>query len=196
MDVVGHQAVGPDVQTALLRPLAEQLGMLRAQEEAELERRLKEEDGLVRAARETTISATAANKAMAGAEGAPVSERQRVADLVRRPGVSLRKLLEAACGEVPAARDDSWMSAEIEIKYEGYLKRERDSAGKLAELASFHLPSDMPYLEIESLSTEARQKLAAVRPESLAQAGRIPGVSPSDLQNLVFEVIRRRQAAA
>jgi tRNA uridine 5-carboxymethylaminomethyl modification enzyme len=88
------------------------------------------------------------------------------------------------------------MSAEIEIKYKGYLARERAAAEKLAEMANFRLPPDLPYLDLRSLSTEARQKLDRVRPESLAQAGRIPGVSPSDLQNLVLEVVRRGRPAA
>ena len=83
------------------------------------------------------------------------------------------------------------MSAEIEIKYAGYLERERLAAKKLVEMASFRLPDSLPYQELTSLSTEARQKLDRVRPESLAQAGRIPGVPPSDLQNLVLEVTRR-----
>jgi tRNA uridine 5-carboxymethylaminomethyl modification enzyme len=91
------------------------------------------------------------------------------------------------------------MSAEIEIKYAGYLQRERDAAKKLLELLDFDLPRELPYLELQSLSTEARQKLEKLdgtRPTSLAQAARIPGVSPSDLQNLVLEVIRRRKSAA
>ena len=91
---------------------------------------------------------------------------------------------------------EAWMSAEIELKYEGYLAREREAALRLAELASFQLPDDLPYGEFASISTEARQKLLALRPDSLSQASRIPGVSPSDLQNLVFEVVRRRRAAA
>ena len=62
-------------------------------------------------------------------------------------------------------------------------------------LADFHLPADLDYDGILSVSTEARQKLGRVRPESLAQAGRIPGVSPSDLQNLVIEVLKRQRAA-
>ncbi len=72
---------------------------------------------------------------------------------------------------------------------------ERNAALRLAELASFQLPATFDYSSAQSLSTEARQKLARVRPESLAQAGRIPGVSPSDLQNLVMEVLKRRHAA-
>ncbi len=75
------------------------------------------------------------------------------------------------------------------------MAREREAARKLAELADFRLPTDLDYAGILSMSTEARQKLGRVRPESLAQAGRIPGVSPSDLQNLVLEVLKRQRAA-
>jgi tRNA uridine 5-carboxymethylaminomethyl modification enzyme len=88
------------------------------------------------------------------------------------------------------------LSVEIELKYAGYLERERAAARRLEELAHFRLPADVPYVELQSLSTEARQKLERVRPTSLAQAARVPGVSPSDLQNLVLEVVRRRRAVA
>jgi len=63
-------------------------------------------------------------------------------------------------------------------------------------LAAFALPADTPYPDLLSLSTEARQKLAQIKPTSLAQAARIPGVSPSDLHNLVFEVSKRRRMVA
>jgi tRNA uridine 5-carboxymethylaminomethyl modification enzyme len=62
-------------------------------------------------------------------------------------------------------------------------------------MGAFALPPELPYAGFRTLSTEARQKLAALRPASLAQAGRVPGVSPNDLQNLVFEVERWRRAA-
>jgi tRNA uridine 5-carboxymethylaminomethyl modification enzyme len=117
-------------------------------------------------------------------------------ELARRPHVSLRTLLAAADNAAPDVSDEAWISAEIEIKYAGYLERERDAARRLAELAGFRLPSDLAYSELRSLSTEARQKLSAVQPESLAQAARVPGVSPSDLQNLVHEVLKRRSASA
>ena len=92
--------------------------------------------------------------------------------------------------------EDALTSVEVELKYVGYLERERAAAARLAEMASFRLPADTPYLELASLATEARQKLDRVRPGSLAQAGRIPGVSPSDLQNLILEVARRRRSVA
>ena len=95
-----------------------------------------------------------------------------------------------------AADDGAVASAGIELKYEGYLVREREAAARLAELASFALQPDLPYPDFKSLSTEARQKLQRVRPASLAQAARIPGVSPSDLHNLVVETMRWRRRVA
>ncbi|PYP29026.1 MAG: tRNA uridine-5-carboxymethylaminomethyl(34) synthesis enzyme MnmG, partial [Gemmatimonadetes bacterium] len=127
--------------------------------------------------------------------GTGLAEPERVASVARRPGVPLKGLLEAA--GVPVTCDDGVVaSAEIELKYDGYLARERDAARRLAELASFALPAELPYLELQSLATEARQKLDRVRPTSLAQAARIPGVSPSDLHNLVVETARWRRRVA
>src|SRR5207237_384846 len=115
--------------------------------------------------------------------------------LALRPGASLRALLTAA-GVTVTADVDAVASAEIELKYEGYLAREKEAAARLAELAAFALPLDLPYLELKSLATEARQKLDRIRPTSLAQAARIPGVSPSDLHNLVVETARWRRRVA
>jgi tRNA uridine 5-carboxymethylaminomethyl modification enzyme len=84
------------------------------------------------------------------------------------------------------------VTAELEIKYAGYFERERVQADKMRRLDAFPLGPGLPYAEMRSLSMEARQKLAAIAPATLAQASRIPGVSPSDLQNLVLEIERRR----
>ena len=174
-----------------LLPLAETLGLLTASELRVAEARLGEEERLLVAARETTITPAQAAAALAPTETKLV-EPERVASVVKRPGASLGALLSAA-GAEPRVEADVVRSAEIELKYEGYLVREREAARRLAELASFALPGDLPYLELVSLATEARQKLDVVRPTSLAQAARIPGVSPSDLHNLVVESARWRR---
>ena len=114
----------------------------------------------------------------------------RIADLARRPGVPLADLLEAAG---IAATDDACHWAEVELKYAGYLAREKDSALRLAAMEALSLPADLPYRSLGTISYEAREKLDRIRPASLGHAARIPGVSPSDLQNLVAELIRRRQ---
>ena len=177
-----------------LAPLAERLELLTAAERHVAARRLEEEEELLRVARATTITPGAAAPVLASA-GSTLAEPERIASVARRPGVSLRALLEAV-GIAVSADDAAVMSAGIELKYDGYLVREREAAARLAELASFVLPGDLPYLDFKSLATEARQKLDRIRPSSLAQAARIPGVSPSDLHNLIVETARwRRQVA-
>ncbi|HTD68965.1 MAG TPA: tRNA uridine-5-carboxymethylaminomethyl(34) synthesis enzyme MnmG [Gemmatimonadales bacterium] len=177
-----------------LAPLAERLGLLTVAERRLAARRFEEEEELLRVARATTITPGAAAAALADT-GTSLGEPERVASVARRPGVSLRALLEAA-GVMVTAEDAAVVSAGIELKYDGYLAREREAAARLAELASFALPADLPYVEFKSLATEARQKLDRIRPTSLAQAARIPGVSPSDLHNLVVETARWRRRVA
>src|SRR5467141_11040 len=177
-----------------LLPLAETLGLLTASELRVAERRLREEEEVLAAARETTITPAQAAAALAPT-GTTLGEPERVASVVKRPGASLAQLL-AAAGAAPQVEAEVVRSAEIELKYEGYLARERDAARRLSELASFALPADLPYVEFKSLATEARQKLDRIRPTSLAQAARIPGVSPSDLHNLVVETARWRRRVA
>jgi tRNA uridine 5-carboxymethylaminomethyl modification enzyme len=177
-----------------LAPLAEELGLLTAQERRVAERRFTQEADVLSLARATTITPAAAAAALAPT-GTQLDQPERVANVARRPGVSLRALLEAA-GVAVTAEDAAVVSAAIELRYEGYLARERDAAKRLAELASFALPVDLPYSDFRSLATEAREKLDRVRPTSLAQAARIPGVSPSDLHNLVVETMRWRRRVA
>jgi tRNA uridine 5-carboxymethylaminomethyl modification enzyme len=177
-----------------LLPLAERLGLLTDRELRAAERRLNEEERVLDIARSTSISPARANGALAES-GTSLTEGERIAVIAKRPGVSLGALLQAAGVGIDASAD-AIVAAEIEIKYDGYLARERDAATRLAELASFALPSDLPYLELSSLATEARQKLDRVRPTSLAQAARIPGVTPSDLHNLVLEATRWRRRVA
>jgi len=177
-----------------LAPLAERLGLLTVPERRLATRRFEEEEEVLRVARATTITPAAASAVLADT-GTSLGEPERVASVARRPGVSLGALLEAA-GVTVAAEDAAVVSAGIELKYDGYLVREREAAARLAELASFALPADLPYVEFKSLATEARQKLDRIRPTSLAQAARIPGVSPSDLHNLVVETARWHRRVA
>ena len=177
-----------------LLPLAEQLRLLTDDELRAAERRLAAEESALRLARETTISPEAAAGPLAES-GTSLVEGDRIAVIAKRPRVSLAALF-AAAGVGADVAAEVIVAAEIEIKYDGYLAREREAAARLAELAAFVLPSDLPYLELRTLATEARQKLDRVRPSSLAQAARVPGVTPSDLHNLVLETTRWRRRVA
>ena len=177
-----------------LLPLAEKLGLLSDGELRTAFDRLESEDGVMKLAREESITAAQAAGPLA-VTGTSLATTERIAAIAKRPGASLSELLSAA-GVVTDASSEAILAAEIEIKYDGYLARERDAAARLAELAAFVLPIDLPYLDLKSLATEARQKLDTVRPTSLAQAARVPGVTPSDLHNLVLEATRWRRRVA
>jgi len=168
-------------------------GTLTESELVMLDRRISEMDELELLAKQTSAQPAKVNATLLGAGESELSEAQRISELVRRPRLELKALVTAAVDEVPDVEDDVWTSAEIELKYVGYLERERNAVAQLREMEAFELPADISYLELNSISTEARQKLEAIRPTSLAQAGRIPGISPSDLQNLVMEVLKLRK---
>jgi len=170
-------------------PVADRLGLLSGQELEAAERRLSAEEAILALADDTSLEASAANPVLERSGSTRVLDRQRIADLARRPGVPLADLLAAAGCAVERPMAD-W--ADIELKYAGYLSRERSAAGRLAQLDAFELPRELEFRSLSTLSFEAREKLHSARPASLGQAGRIPGVSPSDLQSLVMEVLKRR----
>jgi tRNA uridine 5-carboxymethylaminomethyl modification enzyme len=175
--------------------IAESLGLYSADERAAVQRRLDDEDAATALAERVSVRPEQAAAVLAAAgpsAGATPAHPVRAAELVRRPGVSLATLV-AHTDEARALDPEAMTSAELELKYAGYLVREREAAARLARMGAFALAPELPYGQFRSLTTEARQKLAALRPVSLAQAGRVPGVSPNDLQNLMVEVERWRR---
>ena len=117
----------------------------------------------------------------------------RVVDLLRRPQLDFATLipqirpLARRVGEIEEARrEEIIMAAEILIKYDGYIKRERDLADKQTRLEHLHIPDQFDYLSVTTISTEARQKLDRIRPATIGQASRIPGVSPADINVLLL----------
>ena len=172
-----------------LGTLARSIGLLTPRQERALERRLREESRASAWFRDRAIPPAAANSVLEAAESAAIGRPARARELLRRPGVTARALLDAV-PDAPEFSRDVLATVEIDAKYEGYVRRERDRAEKLRAQAGFAIPKDAPFHEFATLSHEARQKLARIRPANLAQAGRIPGVSPADLQNLVMEVRR------
>jgi len=186
--------VRQDNALARLGVVARDLGMLGAEELTILETRLAREQQMLETARSTSIAPDVAAPVLAAAGERPLAHGLRIAEVAKRPGVSLAALFEAAA--LPIADKDAALTAELELKYAGYFDRERAQAERLQKLRGFELPNDLPYAELRSLSMEARQKLGIVRPRTLAQAASVPGVSASDLQNLVIEVERRRRSMA
>ena len=115
----------------------------------------------------------------------------KLADLIARPQLSIKSLapfipqLQERIDRLPNRKEEIVEAAEIRIKYKGYIERERIVAEKMHRLENIRIKGHFTYADIQSLSTEARQKLTAIDPETLAQASRIPGVSPSDINVLL-----------
>ncbi len=126
----------------------------------------------------------------------PLREGCKISDLIARPQITLENLKEAlpelkATLDSPTDRKEEISEAvEIKMKYKGYIERERIIADKMHRLESIKIKGHFNYPEMHQLSTEARQKLAKIDPETLAQAGRIPGVSPSDI-NVMLVLMNR-----
>jgi tRNA uridine 5-carboxymethylaminomethyl modification enzyme len=178
-----------------LAPVGLELGLYTEPEAAAIARAFDAEEQLMSVARSTSVRPEAVAEILDGAGSAPLPHPMRIADVVKRQGVSFARLLEAA-GVSGDGWGDAIVTTELELKYEGYFERERTQAEKMRRMGDFALDESLPYGEMRSLSTEARQKLTAIRPRTLAQASRISGVSQSDLQNLVIEVERWRRVAA
>jgi len=121
----------------------------------------------------------------------PLQHGCKLADLVVRPNVTIISLseqvpeLKETIDSLGERKEEKVESAEINIKYKGYIHREQQAADKLHRLDNIHLAEDFDYTSIQSLSTEARQKLSRIRPKSIGDASRIPGVSPNDISVLL-----------
>ena len=123
--------------------------------------------------------------------GTHTSQSLRLSDLLARPEISLPDLsaihsgLREQIASISRVQEEVMEAAEIQIKYQGYIQRERLAADKLKRLDTIHLAEDFDYANLQSLSTEARQKLSRIRPKTIGDASRIPGVSPNDISVLL-----------
>ena len=179
-----------------LGPLAREVGVLTKEQTRVLKDRLDQENKLVAWFHNTTLAPKDVDPLLAEAGSEPLSGSVKAVELLRRPRVRAKDLLGTASADSEIAKAKEGLrtgvlrAVEVELKYEGYVARERERAARLAEQSKVLLDYDLPYLEFETLSHESREKLDRIRPETFAQAARVPGVSPADLQNLLLEVRR------
>ena len=118
----------------------------------------------------------------------PLHEGCKISELILRPQVGIKDLAEVVPelkAKIADISDEIVESCEIQIKYAGYIKQEQLEAAKLQRLDQIRIPDGFNYEEVQSLSTEARQKLSRIRPKSIGEAQRIPGVSPNDVSVLL-----------
>ena len=138
-----------------------------------------------------SVKAAYINEALEQMGTMPLQKGCKLMDLITRPQVGINALakhinaLRQLLDSIPGRREEIVEAAEIRIKYNGYIRREREIADKMLRLENIKIRGKFDYDSLKSLSTEARQKLIKIDPETLAQASRIPGVSPSDINVLL-----------
>ena len=169
-----------------------QMGLAK-QDRYDLLREKKESrDAIIRFAETYSVKPQYINSGLEKLGTAPLSHGCNLFDVVLRPQTTLENLadlvpaLRAELDKVPASRKEEIIeAAEILIKYSGYIKREQIIADKINRLENIRIKGKFDYNSIQSLSTEARQKLTRIDPDTIAQASRIPGISPSDINILL-----------
>ena len=143
-----------------------------------------------------SVKADLINKGLEELGTTPLARGCKLSALIERPQITIESIakyirpLKQELDKLGCERDEIVEATEIEIKYRGYIERERELAERMIRLENIRIKGRFDYNNIESLSTEARQKLTAINPETLAQASRIPGVSPSDI-NVLLVLVRK-----
>ena len=174
-----------------LTPRAIELGLATQSRAELLAEKIEERDRLVQFIEGYSIRPDKINPSLEQEGLVPLRQGCKLVDLVLRPQLSLAQLaqfvpaLARAIERIPRRREEIVECAEILIKYRGYIERERQQAEKLERLEYVFIPEAINYSSIQALSTEARQKLERIRPKTIGQASRIPGISPHDVSVLL-----------
>ena len=172
-----------------LTPIAHSIGMV---SDLELQRvHLKQEGthNIKRFLSKTGVTPEEANSKLEELSSSPIKQQVKLDSLITRPHVTMNvlKVMSSEANSFLERYDSSVVEqAEIQLKYEGYINREQEVADKLNRLDSVTIPNGLDYSKLGSLSSEAIQKLAAIRPVNIGQASRISGVSPSDINVLLI----------
>ncbi len=164
-----------------------QIGLASAERLARVEHKIKESRELEDILRSTSLKPGQVNPVLESIASAPVDQAYRAAQILTRPNMTLEKLEEIDAVKLQTAHFETEVreQAEINIKYKGYIEKEKENVAKVSRLETIRIPEQFDYQQLKSLSAEARQKLSDVRPVNIAQASRISGVSPADINILL-----------
>ena len=138
--------------------------------------------------RETSLKPGIINPILEENESSPVDQAYRASQILTRPNITLEKIsaIDFIKEKTALYNEEQKEQAEINIKYKGYIEKEKENVAKLQRLETIRIPEDFDYSKITSLSAEAKQKLDKIKPKTIAQAGRISGVSPADINVLLI----------
>ncbi len=173
-----------------LTPMSYEIGLASEARLRRMEHKLKQSENMVSFFRETSISVAETNPILEAKGSALISQGDKMFKVFSRPQMELEDILkfEKVQEYVTTHNLDQEIleQAEIQVKYSGYIEKERNNADKLTRLEEVKIPENFDYDKIKSMSIEAKQKLKKIRPVTISQASRISGVSPSDISVLLI----------
>jgi tRNA uridine 5-carboxymethylaminomethyl modification enzyme len=173
-----------------LTPLSFEIGLASEKRLRRMEHKLNESEKMVAFFKETSITPAEANPILESKETALIDQSDKMFKMFSRPQIDLEDMMKLdKVNEYIAANEidlEILEQAEIQVKYSGYIEKERNNANKLLRLEDLKIPDDFDYNNIKSMSIEAKQKLSKIRPVTISQASRISGVSPSDISVLLI----------
>ena len=173
-----------------LTPLSHELGLASEKRLRRMEHKLNESEKMVAFFKETSITPAEANPILEAKETAIIDQSDKMFKMFSRPQIELEDMMKLdKVKEYITVNDidlEILEQAEIQVKYSGYIEKERNNANKLLRLEDLKIPDDFDYNNIKSMSIEAKQKLSKIRPVTISQASRISGVSPSDISVLLI----------
>ena len=164
------------------------LGLAKEERLRKVEEKIAKSNELEAFLRDTSLKPGVINPVLESIESSPVDQAYRAAQILTRPNMTLEKLEEIDFIKVGTENysDEVKEQAEINVKYRGYIEKEKENVSKLLRLETIQIPEDFDYKTLKSLSAEAKQKFMKIRPKTIAQAGRISGVSPADINVLLI----------
>jgi len=154
-----------------------------------VEKKMKSTDEIVNYLNKSSISPKEVNPYLEEMGSSPIKQKVKLSSILKRPQVSIESAfsnLSSISKTTSKFEKDVLQQAEIRLKYDGYIKREKEMADKLKKLENIHLKSDFDYHALKSISSEAKEKLSEIKPSNIGQASRISGVSPSDISVLII----------
>lgn len=177
-----------------LTPMSYELGLASEKRLRRMEQKLKESDKMVSFYKETSITPAEVNPILKDKETAEVNQTDKLFKILARPQIDLSDMLklEKVTDYINNNNLDQEIleQAEIQVKYSGYIDKERNNANKLTRLEDVKIPEFFDYEKLKSMSIEAKQKLSKIRPITISQASRVSGVSPSDISVLLIHLGR------
>lgn len=177
-----------------LTPKGHAIGLASDDRMKRMDKKFSESDKMLDYFKETSITPDEANPILIEKESSPMVQADKMFKLFSRPQIDLEDIVrfEKVKNYIQENNIDEEIveQAEIQVKYSGYIEKERANAEKISKLENWKIPSDFDYSQIKSMSTEARQKLAQLQPATVGQASRISGVAPSDISILLIHLGR------